>query len=140
MAENSSMAILLTDSHIELPGPHIKYLNKNFERMTGYSLEDLYDKTPRVLQGVKTSRKTLDELRKCLKEEREFKGAAINYKKDGSEFLMSWCVSACYLDGIKYFYAVQTDVKDGLLLVLDEIKRMQSHILTTIDRQLMPNV
>lgn len=83
-------SILITELNLEKPGPKIVYVNDGFCEMTGYSKEEVIGKTPRILQGPKTDREVLDRLKRRLKEGRSFFGQAINYRKDGSEFVNQW--------------------------------------------------
>ena len=49
-------------------------------------------KTPRILQGAGTDKKVIDRLAAALKLGKRFEGKAINYKKDGTPFIMYWRV------------------------------------------------
>ncbi len=85
--DNANDAILITEAEpIDQPGPRVVYCNQAFTRNTGYAPEDIIGKTPRILQGPGTCRKTLDKLRKKLKGWREIRVELLNYKKDGTEF------------------------------------------------------
>lgn len=83
-------SILITELDLEKPGPKIVYVNDGFCKMTGYSKEEVIGKTPRILQGPKTDRKVLDKLKQRLSEGQSFFGQAVNYRKDGSEFINQW--------------------------------------------------
>ncbi len=83
-------SILITELTLEKPGPRIVYVNDGFCEMTGYSKEEVIGKTPRILQGPKTDRDVLDKLKQRLQEGQSFFGQAINYRKDGSEFVNQW--------------------------------------------------
>jgi PAS domain S-box-containing protein len=131
-ADNSALSILLTDCHIDPPGPRIIYANANLLKMTGYSLDELLEKTSRIFQGAKTDRAVLDKIRQCLIDGTVFAGATVNYRKDGGEFLMSWTVEPIFLDGVKYFYAIQTDITNGLLKALEEVKTLQLNLLSKL--------
>ena len=87
---NDYDSILITELDLEKPGPKIVYVNDGFCKMTGYSREEVIGKTPRILQGPKTDRAILDKLKRKLKEGQAFFGQAINYKKDGTEFVNQW--------------------------------------------------
>lgn len=87
---NDYDSILITELDLEKPGPKIVYVNDGFSKMTGYSREEVIGKTPRILQGPKTDRAILDKLKRKLKEGQAFFGQAINYKKDGTEFVNQW--------------------------------------------------
>ncbi len=61
--------------------------------MTGYTVEEDIGKTPRILQGPKTERAELDRLHRCLSRGASFFGEEIvNYRKDGSEFVLEWYI------------------------------------------------
>ncbi|MEL7832938.1 PAS domain S-box protein [Fodinibius sp. Rm-B-1B1-1] len=83
-------SILVTELSLEKPGPRIVYVNDGFCEMTGYSKEEVIGKTPRILQGPKTDREVLDNLKRRLKEGQSFFGQAVNYRKDGTEFVNQW--------------------------------------------------
>lgn len=83
-------SILITELSLEKPGPRIVYVNDGFCEMTGYSKEEVIGKTPRILQGPKTDRDVLDELKRKLKNGQSFFGQTVNYRKDGSEFINQW--------------------------------------------------
>ncbi len=84
---NANDAVLITEAEpIDEPGPRIVYANEAFTRMTGYSLEEVLGKTPRILQGPKTERATLDKLRAALTVWQPMILELINYRQDGSEF------------------------------------------------------
>ncbi|MGK7370170.1 MAG: PAS domain-containing protein [Candidatus Halalkalibacterium sp. M3_1C_030] len=87
---NDYDSILITELDLEKPGPRIVYVNDGFSKMTGYSREEVIGKTPRILQGPKTDRAILDKLKRKLREGQAFFGQAINYKKDGTEFVNQW--------------------------------------------------
>lgn len=87
---NDYDSIIVTELELNNPGPRICYVNDGFERMTGYRREDVIGKTPRILQGEKTDRKTLDRLRANLEKGNSFFGQTVNYRKDGSEYINQW--------------------------------------------------
>lgn len=88
--QNDYDSILITELDLEKPGPKIVYVNDGFCKMTGYSREEVIGKTPRILQGPKTDRAILDKLKRKLREGQAFFGQAINYRKDGTEFVNQW--------------------------------------------------
>ena len=64
---NANDSILITEAEpYELPGPRIVYANEGFTKMSGYSLEEVLGKTPRILQGVGSQRPELDRIRTAL--------------------------------------------------------------------------
>ena len=108
-------SVLITTTELELPGPQIVYANEGFRRMTGYTAEEVIGETPRILQGPKTDRAELDRLRRCLSGgEPFFGGEIINYRKDGSEFLLEWYIVPLRNDAgeITHWMASQRDVTE----------------------------
>lgn len=89
LAENSFDAILITDASVK---GQITYANKSFKKLTGYDQKEILGKTPRVLQGAGTDKKVINRLTTALKSGGKFEGKAINYRKDGTPFIMYWRV------------------------------------------------
>lgn len=84
---NTNDAVVITEAQlIDEPGPRIIYVNEAFSRMTGYALEEVLGKTPRILQGANTSRIELDKIRTALSKWQPITVELINYRKDNSEF------------------------------------------------------
>lgn len=83
-------AMMVTENKPEYP---IVFVNNAFTRITGYRFEELVGKSPSVLQGPKTDPTVLGRLSEDLAAGRIFHGIAINYRKDGSEFLMEWKIA-----------------------------------------------
>lgn len=112
--EAARESILVTEAELELPGPRIVYVNPAFTRITGYAPEDVLGKTPRVLQGPKTDRAVLERLRDSLGRDGTFEGETINYRKDGTEFLIQWYVVPLVDERGRttHYLAVQRDVTE----------------------------
>lgn len=89
LAENSFDSILMTDAS---PAGKIIYANKAFNKLTGYDPIAVLGQTPRILQGTGTDKKVIERLSSALKSGGRFEGKAINYKKDGTPFIMYWRV------------------------------------------------
>ena len=107
IAENSFDSILMTDSTDE---GAIIYANPAFETLTGFDRTEVIGKTPRILQGVGTDEKVIDRLSRALKSGGEFEGKAINYKKNGTPFIMYWRVLPIKLgEKIEAWVAIQRE-------------------------------
>jgi PAS domain S-box-containing protein len=89
LAENSFDSVLITDASSE---GKIIYANKSFKKLTGHDPSEVIGKTPRILQGPGTDSKVIARLSDALKSGGKFEGKAINYKKDGTPFIMYWRV------------------------------------------------
>ena len=89
LAENSFDSVLITDASAE---GKIIYANKSFKKLTGHDPSSVFGKTPRIFQGPGTDSKVIARLTAALKAGEKFEGKAINYKKDGTPFIMFWRV------------------------------------------------
>ncbi len=77
--EQSSDWILITDKD-----GRIKYANKAVEKATGYSIEELIGKTPRIFSSGKHPRRFYRRLWETILSGRAFRAVFINRRKDGS--------------------------------------------------------
>ena len=64
LIENSFDSILITDATLE---GKIIYANDAFTKLTGYEIDEVIGKTPRILQGKATEKKVIDRLTGSLK-------------------------------------------------------------------------
>ncbi len=95
--ENLRRGILVTDANLDPPdGPRIIYANRAWLAMTGYTRDEITDKTPRILQGKHTDHAVLDDLKRKLRNREIFHGQTWNYRKNGQPFLMNWYTYAVY--------------------------------------------
>jgi PAS domain S-box-containing protein len=122
-------SILITTGQLDPPGPFIVFVNPAFSQMTGYSPAELIGQTPRILQGPKTDRNLLDQLREHLARGESFSAEMINYRKDGSEFTVEWHISPIrnHNHEITHFISVQHDVTARKKT--EEILREQADLL-----------
>lgn len=110
--EAANDAIVITTVDLEQPGPMIVYVNPGFERMTGYSREEVLGQSPRILQGPETSRELMDRLRRDLQTKQSFFGETVNYKKDGNPYVVEWRIAPIRdAEGnVTHWVAIQRDV------------------------------
>jgi PAS domain S-box-containing protein len=110
--EQAKDSIVITDANLELPGPKVVFVNPAFTRMTGFEPEQILGKTPRILQGLKTSRTVLDRLQENLRSGEGFSGETVNYRADGMEFDIEWRVAPLRnsANEITHFVAIQRDI------------------------------
>jgi len=107
--ELSFGGIMITEA---APGYPILYVNPAFCQMTGYGPQEILSQSPSILQGPKTDPTVLERLSQDIKAGRLFHGRAINYRKDGSEFMMEWKIAPIRnaLGHISHYLAIQKDV------------------------------
>lgn len=91
--ESSGEAILITSAELDGPGPRIEYVNPAFTRMTGYAAQEVLGRTPRLLQGPRTKRAVIESMRAALIAGEAFQGEAVNYRKDGTTYVVEWLIT-----------------------------------------------
>ncbi|MBB3182832.1 diguanylate cyclase (GGDEF)-like protein/PAS domain S-box-containing protein [Halomonas fontilapidosi] len=68
------------------PDLPIIYANDAFQRMTGYTREEVIGRNCRFLQGSETDRAVVQQIRQQLAHQREVHVTLCNYRKDGTPF------------------------------------------------------
>ncbi len=143
LLESMTQSILITTPELEPPGPYIIYVNKAFEKMTGWAREELIGKTPRILQGPKTNLGIFKHLKDILDKGEVWEGKTINYKKDGTEFFMEWSIAQVFnKDGrVESLIAVQYDITEKVRIEKQlekskerELKRVAEIKQASLDR------
>ncbi len=109
------VGVTVTDGRLTELGPNILYVNPAFCELTGYEATEVIGQSPRFLQGPDTSRAVIDRLRKALVEKTKFFGETVNYRKDGTPFVMQWQVSPILNENgqVDCFVALQRDVTEA---------------------------
>ena len=107
--EESFNSILITESG---PGYPIIYANAAFCELTGYGPHEILGKSPSILQGPNTDKEVLDRLNQNVSDGELFHGRAINYRKDGSEFMMEWKIAPIQneKEEVTHYLAIQREV------------------------------
>ncbi|MBL8908637.1 MAG: PAS domain S-box protein [Rhizobiales bacterium] len=110
--EAASESILITTADLDRPGPEIVYVNPAFEIMTGWTAAEVIGNSPRFLQGEKTDHAKFAGMRETLEAGQRWEGQAVNYRKDGTQFIMEWSITPLRTKAgrITHFVAVQRDV------------------------------
>ena len=111
MAATSSGIVIADASQPDNP---IIYCNPAFEKLTGYSQEEILGHNCRFLQGDDTDKDALDAIRNALKNHRECRVVLKNYRKDKSYFWNELSISpVCDRAGkLTHFIGVQLDVTE----------------------------
>lgn len=103
---------LITRADLDLPGPVIIAVNAAFCALTGYGATELVGRTPRILQGPLTDRAVLARLRAVCGRGEAFVGETVNYRKDGTPYLLRWTIGPIRdaTGVVTHFFALQSDV------------------------------
>jgi diguanylate cyclase (GGDEF)-like protein/PAS domain S-box-containing protein len=107
--DQNPASIFITD----LEG-RIEYVNPRFTAVTGYTLDEVLGKTPRLLQSGQTPVAVYRDLWSSLHRGQEWRGELLNRKKDGTLHHESVVISAIKnLDGEpRHYLAVREDITE----------------------------
>ena len=116
---NANDSILITEAEpIDDPGPVILYANPAFLRTTGYTLEEVIGKNPRILQGPLSGTEAPRRIRAAMLAWEPIVIELLNYRKDGTTFWVELSISpVCDAKGwFTHWVSVQRDVTERKLL------------------------
>ncbi len=105
----SSESLIVTDPHQE-DNPII-YVNRGFERLTGYRAAEVIGKNCRFMQGKDRDQESVAKVREALRRQKPVHAVLRNYKKDGTLFYNSLFINPVRGPGgrLKYFVGIQHD-------------------------------
>ncbi|WP_409278718.1 PAS domain-containing protein [Pseudomonas defluvii] len=88
------------------------YVNAAFERITGYTANDVLYRDCRFLQQNERDQPARARIRQAIKEGRPCREILHNYRKDGTAFWNELSITPVYneADQLKYFIGIQNDV------------------------------
>ncbi len=103
------MPMIVTDPN-QQDNPII-FCNEAFERLTGYSNEELIGFNCRLMQGPETDPDTVARIREAVADGRDVAVDILNYRKDGNTFWNALFISPVRDDDgrIVYFFSSQLD-------------------------------
>ena len=107
--------IIVTEAdELDQPGPAIVYVNRAFEKRTGYTAAEVVGRSPRFLQGPGTDPAVRQRMRRALEAVIPLRVEVRNYTKSGEAF---WIESelAPVLDSngwVTHWVAVQRDITE----------------------------
>lgn len=90
------------------------YVNEAFERLTGYSADDILYQDCRFLQMGDREQSGLDLVRQAIAERQPTRQVVRNYRKDGSMFWNELSITPVFneADQLTYFIGIQKDVTE----------------------------
>ena len=124
--ESSVSAICITDN-LASDNP-IVYVNPAFERITGYSSQEVLGRNPRLLQGTDLAQPELIAVRAALHDQRPCHVVLRNYRKDGSMYWNELNIAPVRNDAgmVTHYIGVHTDISDAKTHQ-DELARQANH-------------
>lgn len=123
--EHAGEIIFITD----LDGT-IQYVNPAFERITGYTKEEVIGQTPRILKSGQQDKTFYREMWKTLSSGETWKGRMINKRKDGISYTEELTISSVkdHSGKIINYVAVAHDITEHLTLLaqFQQAQKMES--------------
>ncbi|MFO0651692.1 MAG: PAS domain S-box protein [Polyangiales bacterium] len=107
--EHSTASIVITDRD-----GGIEYVNSRFTQLTGYTLDDVRGKNPRILQSGETPREEYSKLWSTISRGETWHGEFHNRRKDGTLYWEKATVAPIVGEGdqITHYLAVKDDVTE----------------------------
>lgn len=117
--EKSHEPVMITTAKFDEPHPKIVFCNKAFEILSGYTFNEVYNKSPRFLQGEKTDLCIFKNMKETLLLKKDFTGRVINYKKDKSEYTVDFRIFSLGNDENECFVCIFKEIKESLQNKID---------------------
>lgn len=115
----------------DLPGQPIVYANRAFERITGYSAEEIIGKNCRFLQGADRDQSERHVLRTALDRHEKIEVTLRNYRKNGELFYNRLNITPLLgpKGEVMYYLGVQYDVTE-MVQAEAEINKLEAKLKT----------
>ncbi len=107
VAQNVQNSVVITDANRK-----VQYVNPGFERLTGYTFDEVRGGSLSFLQGKDTNPLHIEEMNKALKDRVSFSIEILNYRKSGEPFWSEIYVTP-YFDQhgeLSKFIGIQNDI------------------------------
>ena len=110
-ADEVEMSVVISDP--ALPDNPMIFVSEEFEKQTGYSVEESLGRNCRFLQGKSTNAHAIEAVRQGLQARTRFTIDILNFRKDGTPFLNRLRVRPIFADDgqLIYFAGAQNPVK-----------------------------
>ncbi|MBP0464473.1 PAS domain S-box protein [Roseomonas sp. PWR1] len=110
VADETDNSVIITDAQ-----RRIEYVNRGFERMTGYAAAEVIGRKPGdFLQGPLTEAATVERIRESLRDGVPSYVEILNYHKDGSPYWVSLAINPVRNDAgvIERYISIQANVTE----------------------------
>ncbi|MFC7042008.1 PAS domain S-box protein [Halonotius sp. GCM10025705] len=128
--ENVESAVVITDRTGD-----IKYVNPAFESQTGYSREEVVEKSPNLFASGKQSEEFYEELWETILDGDTWEAELVNQRKSGELYHVEQAISPIEnsVGDITHFVAIEADVTDR------QLREQQLSVLNRILRHNLRN-
>lgn len=117
-------SIMITDRH-----GNIQWVNPAFSELTGYSLEEVIGKNPRILKSGKQGPEFYENLWQTILAGEDWHGELVNRRKDGSLYIEDAMISPVFNEKneITHFVALKQDIT-----ARKELEKMRDDLIQAI--------
>jgi len=122
VAKRTSNLVILTDTR-----RNIQWVNESVITVTGYSMEELIGKTPKIFQSARSDKQELEKINNAISEVRPVWAELINVGKCGREYWISINIVPLFNDKGEHtgFMAVETETTERKQLELQREQTIQ---------------
>ncbi|MGB2087355.1 MAG: PAS domain-containing protein [Psychroflexus salarius] len=142
--ENTTDAILVSEAKpLDQSGPVIIYANKSFKQLTGYDINEIIGRTPKLLHGQKTSAETIKLMYDKMLNYESFEVDVLNYNKKGQEYWVNLSVSPIANSEGKFTHWVSVEkditekkskeIQQELIKETNELFKTSSHLAEALN-------
>ncbi len=96
VANLNDIVLITGGEKLDEPEPRILFVNPAFERLTGYTCAEAIGRSPRFLQGAKTDREIMGEIRRALEIGQPIRRQLTSYRKDGAEICLDMDIAPIF--------------------------------------------
>lgn len=137
VANETDNSVIITDAK-----GLIDYVNPGFERLTGYSLQDVAGKKPgALLQGPETDKAAIARIRQALDKQVPFYDEILNYSRSGEPYWISLSINPIFDDSgaIDKYISIQANITSVKQMALDFNRKLAAISEVLLLVELTPN-
>ncbi|MEP4546226.1 MAG: PAS domain-containing methyl-accepting chemotaxis protein [Saccharospirillum sp.] len=137
VANETDNSVIITDAN-----GLIDYVNPGFERLTGYSLQDVAGKKPgALLQGPETDKAAIARIRQALDKQVPFYDEILNYSRSGEPYWISLSINPIFDDSgaIDKYISIQANITSVKQMALDFDRKLAAISEVLLLVELTPN-
>lgn len=143
--EACSEGIAILD--VRVPGFPLVYVNRGWERQTGYRRDEVLGQSARFIHGPHTEEESVEKLREALRLGKPCVAELLSYRRDGHPYWNRISISPMRDETgeVTHFISIQSDVSDHILgntQVRDALELLEktNEQLTRINRRMRKNL
>lgn len=130
--ENLNDMVMITDSNLQEDGPHLVFVNKAFERSTGYSRSEAIGRNLEMLYGPNSDIHEVHRIRSAMSTRHAIRSEIISYTKSQEEFWLEVDIRPIndQHGQCTHYVAIERDITDRKKAELDIYRLAFFDVLT----------